>query len=154
MPRICSICTHPQRERIDKALLAGQPLREITGRVPIRKSALHRHKRHLQTTLTQAKTAEEALRGDSLLEDLQSLAAEANRLKQKAERSGDLRTAMAGLRELARLIEIRARVVGELRDREINLNVLNVSVDDSTARRIAETYLARHEPTHEIQAHE
>ena len=85
MPRICSICTHPQRERIDKALLAGQPLREITGRVPIRKSALHWHKQDLQTTLAQAQTAEGALRGDSLLEDLQGLAAEANRLKQKAE---------------------------------------------------------------------
>jgi hypothetical protein len=154
MSRICSICAHPQRDRIDKALLAGQPLREITGHVPIRKSALHRHKQHLQTTLTRAQTAEEALRGDNLLEDLQDLAAEANRLKQKAERSGDLRTAMAGLRELARLIEIRARVVGELRDRDINLNVLNVSVDDSTARRIAETYLARHGAAHEIQVHE
>ena len=154
MPRICTICIHPKRARIDKALLAGHPLRDIAGHLAIRMSALHRHKQHLPTTLTQAKTAEEALRGDSLLEDLQDLAAEANRLKQKAERSGDLRTAMAGLRELARLIEIRARVVGELRDREINLNVLNVSVDDSTARRIAETYLARHEPTHEIEAHE
>ena len=129
-------------------------MREITGHVPIRKSALHRHKQHLQTTLTQAKSAEEVLRGESLLEDLQDLGAEANRLKQKAERSGDLRTAMAGLRELARLIEIRARVAGELKDREINLNVLNVNVDDSTARRIAETYLARHEAAHEIQVHE
>ena len=71
MARICSICAHPQRERIDKALLAGQPLREITGRVPIRKSALHRHKAHLEITLTRAKNAKEALRGESLLEDLQ-----------------------------------------------------------------------------------
>src|SRR5215471_17288056 len=149
MPRACTICAHPQRDRIDQALLAGQPLREITGRVPIRKSALHRHKQHLHTTLTRAKMADEALRGDSLLEDLRGLAAEASRLKQKAERSGDLRTAMAGLRELARLIEIRARVVGKLRDREINFNVLSVSVDDSTARRIAETYLARHGAAHE-----
>ena len=61
---------------------------------------------------------------------------------------------MAGLRELARLIEIKARVLGELRDREINLSVLNVSVDDSTARRIAETYLARRGAAHEIQVHE
>jgi hypothetical protein len=41
--------------------------------------------------------------------------------------------------------------MGELRDREINLNVLNVAVDDSTARRIAETYLARHGAGHEIR---
>jgi hypothetical protein len=115
---------------------------------------LHRHKQHLQTTLSRAKTAEEALRGDSLLEDLQDLAAEANRLKQKAEQSGDLRTAMAGLRELARLVEVRARIVGELRDREINLNVLNVSVDDFTARRIAETYLARHGAADEVRIDE
>ena len=61
---------------------------------------------------------------------------------------------MAGLRELARLIEIRARVVGELRDREINLNVLNVSLDDSAARRVAGTYLARHGAADEITIHE
>ena len=31
MPRRCSVCNHPEREAIDKALVAGTPLPRIAG---------------------------------------------------------------------------------------------------------------------------
>ena len=31
MPRVCSICSHPQRPEIDRALLAAPPLAGETG---------------------------------------------------------------------------------------------------------------------------
>lgn len=129
-------------------------VRAITGHVPISKTSLQRHQQHVSQMISKSQEAVEFARADDLVSELQGLASEARRLQAKAEADGDTRTAIAALRELARLIEIRARVAGELRDREVNLNVLNVSVDDSTARRIAETYLARHGAAHEIQIHE
>jgi hypothetical protein len=69
------------------------------------------------------------------------MAPEARRLQAKAEADGDTRTAIAALRELTRLIELRARVAGELKDRQVN--VLNVNLDEITAARMAELYLSR-----------
>jgi hypothetical protein len=138
--------------------MAGEPIRAIvraiTGHVPISKTSLQRHQRHVSQAISKSQEAVEIAHGDALASELRQLASEARRLQRKAEADGDTRTAIAALRELARLIEIRARVVGELRDREISLNVLNVSIDDSTARRIAETYLARHGAADEVRIHE
>lgn len=43
MPR-CSICTNPQRAEIDKALVAGESLRDIAGRFGTSRTTLGRHK--------------------------------------------------------------------------------------------------------------
>ena len=109
--------------------------------VPIAKSALHRHKQHLPAALMKAKVAQEISRADNLVEDLQRLAAEANRLKNKAEKAGEVRTAIAALREITRLIELRAKIAGELKESQVN--VLNVRIDGTTAARMAEIYLSR-----------
>jgi hypothetical protein len=46
MPRLCTICHHPQHEAVDQALVAGQSLRDIAGQYHLSKSALARHKDH------------------------------------------------------------------------------------------------------------
>lgn len=141
MPRICSICGHPKRDEIDHALLSGKTYREITGNFPVSKSALERHRDHITASLRKAKGAEEIARGDDLVEDLRALAVEANRLKAEAEKSGNVRAAIAALREITRLIELRAKIVGELKEGQVN--VINVHLDDVTATRMAEIYLSR-----------
>jgi hypothetical protein len=145
MPRICTICTHPKRSEIDRRLLAGEPVRAIVraiaGHVPISKTSLQRHQEHVSEAISKSQEAVEIAHGDALASDLQQLASEARRLQAKAEADGDTRTAIAALRELTRLIELRARVAGELKDRQVNL--LNVNLDESTAARMAELYLSR-----------
>jgi predicted RNA-binding Zn ribbon-like protein len=145
MPRICTICTHPKHSEIDRRLLAGEPVRAIvraiSGHVPISKTSLQRHQQHVSEAISKSQEAVEIAHGDDLVSELQQLASEARRLQAKAEADGDTRTAIAALRELTRLIELRARVAGELKDRQVN--VLNVSLDESTATRMAELYLSR-----------
>jgi len=75
--------------------------------------------------------------------ELRELTYEARRLKAKAEREGDLRTALAAVRELYRIVELMARLRGELRE-GVEARILNVHLDPETARRIADTFLARH----------
>ena len=61
MPRSCSICTHPQRQAIDQALMAGSALRNIAPRFGTSVTALHRHKHeHLSTALTQARQPQDS----------------------------------------------------------------------------------------------
>ena len=57
MPRTCTICSHPERIEIDKALAAAEEtLRTIADRWPVSKTALMRHKaEHLPQRLEAAK---------------------------------------------------------------------------------------------------
>jgi hypothetical protein len=81
---------------------------------------------------------------DSVLERLRELNAQAQRLKEKAERTGDLRTALAAVRELSRIVELIAKLRGELTEGG-ETKILNVNIDSETAKRIANTFLARHQ---------
>ena len=83
-------------------------------------------------------------RTDSVLEQLPRLNAQAQRLKEKAEQEGDLRTALAAVRELSRIVELTARLSGELAEGG-ETKILNVNFDSETAKRIVDTFLARHQ---------
>jgi hypothetical protein len=106
MPRTCTVCTHPEREGIEQALIAGAAFRDIARQFRVSKDAVARHKaEHLGKLLAEA----EAARADSLLEKLQTLEAEAARLGKLAERSKDYRGALLSVRERARLLELLMR---------------------------------------------
>lgn len=124
MPRTCTICGHPERDAIDAALVAGEPFRRVAARHAVTEQAIRRHRKaHLPAALTQAQEAKEAARADDLLAQLQALTAEAHRIKDRAERTGDYRTALAGIRELVRIVELLAKLRGEL-DERAQINVL------------------------------
>ncbi len=56
MPRSCTVCDHPQRTAIDKALVAGEVMRNVALRFAISFAALQRHKaNHLPDVLAEAK---------------------------------------------------------------------------------------------------
>jgi hypothetical protein len=55
----------------------------------------------------------------------------------------DYRSALAAVRELTRLVELAARLTGELNDRP-EMKVLNLTIDTETARHMSEVFLARH----------
>jgi phosphoserine phosphatase len=60
--------------------------------------------------LAKAENAREVARGDALVMQLNQLAQDARRIKTEAELIGDLRTALAGVRELTRLVEVAAEL--------------------------------------------
>jgi nanoRNase/pAp phosphatase (c-di-AMP/oligoRNAs hydrolase) len=66
------VCRHPQREAIDKALVAGQPYWDIAGRYGTSKTALQRHKAdHLRELVAEARgrqAAHEAALGTAVRE--------------------------------------------------------------------------------------
>jgi hypothetical protein len=143
VPRTCTICASCERANIDRALLAGEPLRNIAERVSLSVTSLFRHKSHLSETLKESHKAAEASRADSLVDQLKQLTEDARRIQQKAEAANDYRSALAAVRELTRLVELAARLTGALNDRP-EMKVLNLSIDTETARRMSEVFLARH----------
>jgi hypothetical protein len=139
MARTCLTCRHANRAEIDRALLDGEPFRNIAERVSLSPTALFRHRTHIESTLVEARASTEEADGDNLARKLTELSERARRLADAAEKGGDLRTALAGVRELARLLEIEGRVAGQLRDQPvINIDVATVFKLDGLDRRGAD----------------
>lgn len=118
MPQACSVCTHEQRAAIDQQLIERVSLRNIAERFSVSVTALHRHKTggHIAERLAQAQAAQEVSQADDLLAQARGLQAEAHRIKDKAETAGDLKTALAGIAQLVKIIELLARLRGELQE--------------------------------------
>src|SRR5712692_4305872 len=111
MPRTCLACSSSERAAIDKALVSGEPLRNIGKRVSISPAALLRHKNHVATAIGKAQTKREERLGIVLLADMQRLREKIWTMLSAAERDGDrvsfsvlareLRQTLGGLFELA-----------------------------------------------------
>ena len=124
MPRTCTICRRRDEPAINLALLAGEPFRSIAERTGVSKSALVRHRiKCVPRDLAQARLSKKVAQSDLLLADVCRLQRRANSILSKAEMSGDLRTALAAIRELRGTIELLARVTGELQE-TTQVNVL------------------------------
>ncbi|MBT9156277.1 MAG: hypothetical protein DDT37_01262 [Firmicutes bacterium] len=116
MPRKCSVCVHADVEEINRLLAAGEPLRNVSKQFALSPAALFRHKeRHLPKVLLQAQAAVEVARADTLLDQVCALRDRALSLLDAAERAGDPRTALAGVREAKGCLELLARLQGDLR---------------------------------------
>ncbi len=124
MPRVCTITIHPQRAAVDAALLAGQSLRDIARQYGVSKDAVARYRNErMPVPLAAAKERAEETRGAGIVEQIHALAADARRIGSRAEAEGDLRTALIGVRELVRIVELQAKLSGELDERP-QVNVL------------------------------
>lgn len=141
MPRNCSICIHADRDQIDAELLEPKPYKELAARFEVSSSALHRHAQtHIRERLIKAKKAAEIGKADDLVRQIEALKTKAGQILQKAESGGDLRTALAGVRELARLIELVAKMTSDLKTSPIN--TINVElIDTGTAEKMARAFL-------------
>jgi hypothetical protein len=125
MPRRCTVCDHPERHSIDEALVTGAPYRSVAKRVERSESAVYRHKtEHLPAHLLKAKEVEEAARADDLLDQVRNLQAHALDILERAEKAGDLRTALAAISQARGNLELLGKLAGELDERPVvNLNV-------------------------------
>jgi len=141
-PGSCSVCAHPQRAEIDRARVAGASIRELAKQFDRAPNTIMRHVQHhipdVARRAIEVAEARNTADGASILDELNDLCATGRRLLDKAETKHDYRTAIAGLRELVRLAEVKARVTGEVHDPAIN-----VQIDAETATRMAQMFLAR-----------
>lgn len=120
MARRCSICHHVQRDEIDAALVEGMPYRKIAARWGVSSAALSRHLRHHLVAILAGR---DEVTADNLLARVNDLQRQAQAIKDKALETGDLKTALAGIRELTRLTNLFGKLCGELSSQPV-VNVL------------------------------
>jgi hypothetical protein len=112
MPRPCSICSHPQRSTVDAHLVARSPsIRSLAKDFDVSSSALRRHKQlHISEALARAHGNQALLHAGTLADHVRELYTRSGTILQKAEASGDARTALGALRELRSIIDLVARL--------------------------------------------
>jgi len=111
MPRVCSICIHPELAAIDRALIESTPNRRIATRFGVTEASVRRHaERHLPSTMVLAKEAAKVTRADGLLEEAWRLQDKAAAFLARAEKTGSpsavaqaLQSAQRGLALMAQL---------------------------------------------------
>jgi hypothetical protein len=118
MARSCTVCEHADLEAINLALASNESIRGVTRRFfgsTIQEESVRRHKHnHLPAELAKAHEAHEVSHADTLLEQLKQLTADARRIGHKAERDRNYGTALMAVRELVRIVELTAKLRGEL----------------------------------------
>ncbi len=71
MPRVCTICTRPEHEAIDRALVGGTACREVAALYRVSPDAVERHKAaHLPKTLTEARQVADGAHALDVMEEL------------------------------------------------------------------------------------
>ena len=126
MARSCTVCTHPKREQIDRALVEGVSAAEIAGRYrTLGERAVRRHRsNHLPARMVMAEKAAELVEADNLLDQVGDLQRRALGILDRAEEAGELKTALSAIREARGNLELLAKLLGELDERPVmNLNI-------------------------------
>jgi hypothetical protein len=125
MPRSCTVCNHPDREEIDRALVAGEANTQLSSVFAVSEQALRRHKgSHLPARLVMAEKAQEVAQADDLLDQLKDLQTRTLAILEAAETTNQHRTALSAIREARSNLELLAKLLGELDERpQVNLTL-------------------------------
>jgi predicted metal-dependent HD superfamily phosphohydrolase len=125
MPRACSVCTHAERDAIDRALIEAAPMRRIAAQHALAETSVRRHaERHLPATLVLAAEAGEGMRADSLLERARWAHAQAVDVLEQAREANSPAGMLQALDRVGRLLVIEGAFLAQEgpTDRELTIS--------------------------------
>jgi hypothetical protein len=118
VPRICTICSHPDRAAIDATVAAGAgSIRAIARQYRVTHDSLRRHNaEHLAVKLQKAVARRDRVEGDSLLDRLHQVTVETQAVLAEAKATKDHDLMLRCLVRLERQLELEGRMLGELKE--------------------------------------
>jgi hypothetical protein len=127
--RPCTICGHADRHEIDTAIVVGKPYGSISAVFGVTEQSVRRHAQaHLpKAAVNEAHEKQRAAheeRAEDLIQRARSLQGRALAIARRAEASGQLGTAIQGLREVGRFLELQGRLMGQLRPADTTVNIM------------------------------
>jgi hypothetical protein len=115
MPRPCTVCTSPDRSRIEQSLAAGFPIARIAADRGLSRRSIQRHiERHLRPGAKDAAKRHAAKAGESVLERVQRRGAQADEIVTEARSKGALDAANGAIGQGLRADELAGRITGEV----------------------------------------
>ena len=125
MTRTCTVCAHPLRHAIDKALVGGSASSEHSGTL-----GTLDHIRSFGTattclpaTLVKAQEAEDVRQALDVVQQLRHINSAALRVLQDAKAAGNGDLVLKAVDRVMKQVEVQARLLGDLDDRP-QINVL------------------------------
>jgi hypothetical protein len=113
------VCTHSQREEIERAIAMGQSFRAIARQYHLNVHTISRHaQNHIPKTVQEAVRAQTAAHGASILSQVRELNQRARQLLDEAAAQRRYTGAAAFLKEARELLTLEARLLGELDTRD------------------------------------
>jgi len=120
----CTICRHPDRPAIDRALVAGASFRNVAERFGTSATAAFRHKGdHLPAAMVKAHEAEDIGHAIDVVAQLRAINAATLQVLADARRAGDGDLALRSVDRVQRQLELQAKLIGQLDERAV-VNVL------------------------------
>ena len=120
MGRQCTVRSHKDVDEINRLLLCSDSYRDIARQFGLSKDALARHKEsHIPELLSKSsdlKAEVESIQGNQTLAEVRELKVKALDILGKAERAGDLKTALLGIREARSCLELCMKAEGQIKD--------------------------------------
>jgi len=144
MPRVCTICAHKDRNKIDSAIAVdGAILRTIAHQYDLSESALKRHVKnnHVSEQIAKAEHINEVIHADGVLTEMGRIKKETwlihkeCRERKRKDKEGkesndpDNELALKALARLEKQLEIESKVLGVVKDPPqnspvtVNLNI-------------------------------
>ncbi len=144
MAMTCTICRREDRIEIDRAIVAGEPHRSIAKRTGASAPALFRHKAHVEDAMARAAEATEATpappeavalvaevearekaAGPDLVAQLLDLSRETREILGEARQAKDRDGALRAIARLERQSELQAKILGQIRDGQVNVAIVD-----------------------------
>jgi hypothetical protein len=110
----CTVCRHPERLAIEAALVKQTAFRKIGKEFNVGFQAVRRHQAHVLRKLSKAREGIEMAEASTLLARIDQVLRDAQRITAKAEKDGDLPTALQGLRTITNSLSLLGRITGEI----------------------------------------
>ena len=107
----CTVCHHPQRQAIDRALLSrSATLAQLSQQHDLSQSALHRHKQHLLKKMLQTQNRFQDILREGSLFILNTLLELVMRAAQTAGAEGNSRLVLQAARQGAGILKFMAKL--------------------------------------------
>lgn len=124
MSRVCTVCRSPEILAINKALVAGESIRDISGRYGLARSSVDRHaSNHLPEVLVKGKQAQDEAHALDVVKQLKAINGVALKILHEAQEQKDSDTALKAMDRVLRQITLQARLLGELQEDGANISI-------------------------------
>lgn len=139
MPRVCTVCSHKDTEKIDQAIVEGQPHTSIAKQYGLNHLAIRRHsENHLPEKLMQAWQEKETDHAEGILSGIHNLLEKTRGILEQAEKKGYHRLQLEAIKEMRNTYELLSKIAVKLAEYEQARG--SGSGEDTAPRSLADLY--------------
>ena len=115
MPRTCTICSHPQRDAIDHAIVTGMANRPIASQFQVGYKAVERHAAgHIKQAIKQSQVAKEEAQTLDVVRQLVTINTVTLAILKEARDTKENNLALQAVDRVMKQLELQAKLLGDL----------------------------------------